>query len=87
MEATRFFRIAVRLPCYGGAVAVALQRAAEPDPTPTRSARPAAAPDPGQGDLGPLVGGIRAPKGAKVVSFAEMASQHPDLIAFQRVAG
>lgn len=87
MEATRFFRVAVRLACYGGAVASRL-RLDLPGATPAPA--PAVAPavvDTGHEDLGPLINGIRAPKGAKVVSFAEMAAQNPDLISFQRVAG
>ena len=85
LPAPLFFKICLRLVVYGGALAAAV--AAEAPPPPTEPApRSAPSVDPGDG-LGPLVSGIRAPKGAKVVTFAEMASEHPDLIGFQRVAG
>ncbi len=92
MPAPLFFKIAQRLAYYDGAVTVALRRAEERASTAVdaATAAPGRAPAPvdtqaADGNAGPLVNGIRAPRGAKVVTFAELAAQNPDLIGLSKV--
>jgi len=87
LAAPLFFKIAQRLVYYGGATHAALSAAAAGSPVDTSAAAASTDAPAGTEELGPLINGIRAPKGAKAVSWTEMVAEHPDLIGYQRIAG